>query len=199
MRGLSIAAIICNLFIILNMAFFTVFFFKKDGEWALKNIKRSLKYFTFLSNEFIAIACLLTIIFPQSFTVGIIKYVAMVSVSVTMITVIVFLGPTIGYKVVLTGYELWMHLINPLVAIGIYFGLEKHSLPFPFALLGAAPVVLYGAFYLYKVILVKEEKRWEDFYGFNKGGKWYLSIFIMITSTLLLCVGYYWLKVLIDR
>ena len=50
------------------------------------------------------------------------------------------------------------------------------------------PVVLYGALYLYKVVLVPEESRWEDFYGFNKGGKWRTSFTAMIVGAFLVCV-----------
>ena len=111
--------------------------------------------------------------------------------TVTMLTVLVFLGPTIGYKIVLTGRELWMHLINPLIAIITFTLLERRSLPFVYSLFGMLPVMLYGIMYLYKVLLAKEEKRWDDFYGYNKGGKWYISIILMMIGTFAICIAYY--------
>ena len=43
-------------------------------------------------------------------------------------------------------------------------------------LLGVLPIIAYGILYLNKVLL---EKTWDDFYGFNKGGKWKISVAAM--------------------
>ena len=59
------------------------------------------------------------------------------------------------------------------------------------ALTGVVPVLLYGAVYLYKVVYAPEERRWEDFYGFNKGGKWLISLSAMIVGTLVVCVVFW--------
>ena len=188
----QIIDIVLNLIVIVNMIFFTIMSFKKDGEWKLQNGKRSIKYFTFLSNVHLAIASLLTILFPRSFIVWMLKYTGTAAVTVTMITVLVFLGPAIGYKKVLTGRELWMHLINPLIAIVTFTILERRGLPFVYSLFGILPVILYGILYYYKVLVVKnEEKKWDDFYGYNKGGKWYISIILMLVGTFAICMAYY--------
>ena len=188
----QIIDIVLNLIVFADMVFFTIISFKNDEGWKLKNGKRPLKYFTFLSNVHLAIASLLIIIFPNSFIVWMIKYTGTAAVTVTMITVLVFLGPTIGYKKVLTGRELWMHLINPLIAIVTFTILERRGLPFVYSLFGMIPVVLYGILYCYKVLIVKnEEKKWDDFYGYNKGGKWYISIILMLVGTFAICVAYY--------
>ena len=47
--------------------------------------------------------------------------------------------------------------------------------------------------YLWKVVYCPEEKRWEDFYGFNKDGKWPVSYGIMIAGTLVICLLFYFL------
>ena len=188
----QIIDIVLNLIVIVNMIFFMIMSFKKDGEWKLQNGKRSIKYFTFLSNVLLAIASLLTILFPRSFIVWMLKYTGTAAVTVTMITVLVFLGPAIGYKKVLTGRELWMHLINPLIAIVTFTILERRSLLFVYSLFGMLPVILYGILYYYKVLVVKnEEKKWDDFYGYNKGGKWYISIILMLVGTFAICMAYY--------
>ena len=187
----QIIDIILNLIVFADMVFFTIISFKNDEGWKLKNGKRPLKYFTFLSNVHLAVASLLIVILPNSFIVWMIKYTGTAAVTVTMITVLVFLGPTIGYKKVLTGRELWMHLINPLIAIFTFTILERRSLPFVYSLFGMLPVILYGIMYLYKVLLAKEEKRWDDFYGYNKGGKWYISIILMMIGTFAICMAYY--------
>ena len=187
----QIIDIILNLIVFGDMVFFTIMSFKNDEGWKLKNGKRPLKYFTFQSNVLVAIASLFIIIFPNSFIVWMIKYTGTAAVTVTMLTVLVFLGPTIGYKIVLTGRELWMHLINPLIAIITFCFLERRSLPFVYALFGMLPVILYGILYLYKVMLAKEDKRWDDFYGYNKGGKWYISIILMLIGTFAICMAFY--------
>ena len=50
-------------------------------------------------------------------------------------------------------------------------------LAFGWALLGLVPSLLYGAVY-FDMVVVK--KRWEDFYRFNVGGKWYISVAAML-------------------
>ena len=57
------------------------------------------------------------------------------------------------------------------------------------ALLGVLPVLLYGAVYLYQVIYAPEGKRWDDFYGFNKGGKWPVAFTGMVIGTFLICMA----------
>ncbi len=44
----------------------------------------------------------------------------------------------------------------------------------------------YAVLYLYKVVLAPEGKRWEDFYGFNKGGRWRLSAVLMLSGTFMI-------------
>ena len=187
----QIIDIVLNLTVVADMIYFTIMSFKKDGEWSLKNGKRPLKFFTFLSDVLLAAASLLIIIFPQSFGAGVIKYTATAGVSVTMITVLVFLGPALGYKKVLTGRELWMHLINPLIALITYLFTEDIGFPFWYSLFGMLPVVLYAIMYYYKVMAAKDDKKWDDFYGFNKGGKWYLAAVIMFAGTFAICMALY--------
>ena len=57
------------------------------------------------------------------------------------------------------------------------------------ALWGMLPVLLYGPWYLYKIRFAPEGKRWDDFYGFNKGGKWPISFAMMAIGTFLMCMG----------
>ena len=57
------------------------------------------------------------------------------------------------------------------------------------ALLGLLPVMVYGPWYLYKIQFAPENKRWDDFYGFNKGGKWPISFAMMLVGTFLICMG----------
>jgi len=186
---MRIASIVLNGIIVLDMLIITVLFFQKDGKWAFGNIKRPLKYFTFLSNVLGAVASLLIIIFPNLLPIWILKYVGTVAMTVTFVTVLVFLGPALGYKRVLEKHDFWMHLVNPILALVSFCVFERRPMSVWQALFGMLPVALYGMFYGYKVMLAKEGHRWEDFYGFNKGNKWYLSVILMILGTAIICAG----------
>ncbi len=146
-----------------------------------------LRFFTVLSNLFCAAASLTVAVgwlsgsVPQA--VWILKYVGTAAVTVTLLTVLVFLGPTIGYKKLLTGPDFGLHLLCPVLAILSFALLEKPELAFGTVFLGLLPVLLYGFLYLYKVIAAKT---WEDFYGFNRGGKWPVSFAVMLAGTFLI-------------
>ena len=155
-----------------------------------------LRYFTALSNILCAIAALAVIIgrlcghVPQ--TVLVLKYISTCAVTVTLLTVLAFLGPMIGYKPLLTGPDFWLHLVCPVLAIVSLLAWDKPSLGIGAVLLGALPVAAYGLLYLYKVILAPAEKRWDDFYGFNRGGRWPVS-FVAMTAGALLVSWLLWL------
>ena len=148
-------------------------------------MKVVLRYYTALSNLLCAAACLAVVIarlcgeVPPA--VLILKYVGTAAVAVTFLTVMLFLGPFVyDYKLLLTGPDLWLHLICPVLAIVSLLLWDKPDAPFGIVLLGTLPVLLYGAVYLYRVLLAPPEKRWEDFYGFNRGGRWPLSLVLML-------------------
>ena len=167
--------------------------FRQEGVWSWKNGARALRFFTILSNLFCACACLAVVFclcsgaFPR--WVWILKYIGTAAVTVTLLTVMVFLGPSMGYKNLLTGAGFWYHLVSPLLAIVSFCFLERiYGMSFSLSLLGIAPVLLYGLAYLYKVVLCPEEKRWEDFYGYNKSGKWPISFAAMLAGAFLICL-----------
>ena len=39
------------------------------------------------------------------------------------------------------------------------------------------------------VLRAPADKRWEDFYGFNKGGKWPISLALMLLGSFLICMA----------
>lgn len=153
-----------------------------------------LRYYTTLSNIFSGVAALAVFLFrltgevPQA--VLLLKYSATVTVTVTFLTCMFFLGPFVtGFKVLLTGTELFMHLICPLLALFSYFAWDKPSAPLASVLLGMLPMILYGFLYLNKAVLSPEEKRWPDFYAFNRSGKWPLSFFLMVLGVFLISLA----------
>ena len=182
--------LLCNALIFLITLLATLRFFRKDGTWAFRHGKAAFRYFTFLSNLLCALAALLMCLAPGQTWVWLLKYVGTVAVTVTMLTVFVFLAPALGsLRELLKGSDLFMHLITPLLALLSFCLLEKRGLSFRAALLGLIPVAAYGALYFYKVIVAPEERRWDDFYGFNRGGKWPLSVVAMLGACFALCMA----------
>lgn len=187
------ASIIINAVIFLTTLIIVILYFRKDGAWQFSGGLKAFRYFTVLSNAFCAIAALAMALSQITGTVSrsvvMAKYLGTVSVTVTLLTVFLFLGPSQGgYRDLLHGDNLYMHLIGPVLAILSFCLLEKQRMPFGKALTGLLPVLLYGMVYLYKVVFAPEDRRWEDFYGFNKGGKWPMAYAAMIGGTLVICI-----------
>ena len=154
------------------------------------SVSVTMRFFTVLSNLFCAVSCL-------AFALGrlcgnvpeilyILKYMSTCAVTVTLMTVLVFLGPTVGYKFLLSGPDFWLHLAVPLLAILSYLVWDHIPMNGEAVILGALPVILYGLLYLYKVVVVPPEKGWEDFYGFNRNGKWPVSFTAMMAAGFLI-------------
>ena len=185
-----------NIVIALLTLIIVVSFFRKDGQWVPERGKFALRFFTTLSNLLCAAACLLTALainaggIPE--WIWMLKYIGTAAVTVTMLTVLFFLAPTFGkgaLKVLLSGTDLFMHLITPLLALVSFCVFEKRGMSFGQSLWGMLPVVLYGPVYLYKILYALPEKRWDDFYGFNKQGKWPIAFAGMVVGTFLICMG----------
>ena len=185
-----------NTIIALLTLIIVVSFFRKDGQWVPERGRFALRFFTTLSNMLCAAACLLTALainaggIPE--WIWMLKYIGTAAVTVTMLTVLFFLAPTFGkgaLKVLLSGTDLFMHLITPLLALVSFCVFEKRGMSFGQSLWGMLPVVLYGPVYLYKILFALPEKRWDDFYGFNKQGKWPVAFAGMVLGTFLICMG----------
>lgn len=185
-----------NILIALITLIIVVSFFRKEGQWVPERGKFALRFFTTLSNILCAAACLLTALainaggIPE--WIWMLKYIGTAAVTVTMLTVLFFLAPSFGkgaLKVLLSGTDLFMHLITPLLALVSFCVFEKRGMTFCQSLWGMLPVVLYGPVYLYKILFALPEKRWDDFYGFNKQGKWPVAFAGMVLGTFLICMG----------
>ena len=183
-------ALILNSVIFSTTLVLVVLLFHDGTRWSLKRGIRLFRYFTVQSNAFCAAAALLRCIAPEAHWVWVPKYVGTTAVTVTMMTVLVFLAPAVGSVRKLTrGNDFFMHLATPLAAILCFTVFEKQGLRFGTAMLGMLPVLLYGALYLYKIKYAPEARRWEDFYGFNRNGKWKLSYTAMLVSGFAVCMA----------
>ena len=147
------------------------------------------RYFAVISNVLCAVVSLTVFINCLTGTlppvVSVLKYIGTVAVTITLVTVLVFLGPNIGYKKLLSGPDFFLHLACPVLAIGSYCLWDKTYMGFGKVFLGIVPMLLYGILYLYKAII---SKAWEDFYGFNKTGKWPVSFILMTDGAFLISV-----------
>ena len=184
MESGNLASVVCNALI----AVLTAAAVCRHAKTA--PVKVLLRYFTVLSNLLCAAAALAVVFcrlggsLPEA--VRWLKYAGTASVTVTFLTVVFFLGPTLGYKLMLTGPDLWMHLICPLLALLSYFAWDRPASPFWTVIFALLPMLLYAPLYLYKVLLAPEERRWKDFYGFNRGGRWWLSLTVMVAADFLI-------------
>ena len=196
-----IAAAIINLSVFVIMAFVFYGYRKdQDGNISKENLKFSLVFFTTLSNLLNALLCLFTaaveiILLAKGendlpLYALLLKYIGTSAVTVTLFTVLVFLGPTQGYPKMFAGSAIFVHLILPVLSIGSFILLEtSYRISFAECLLGILPMLFYGIYYLRQVVFKgKENGGWDDFYGFNMNGMWKLSFSAMVVGTFILCV-----------
>ncbi len=167
--------------------------FREDGRWSPARAKRAFRFFTMQSNVLCAISALCVCLFPDADWAYYLKIIGTAGVMVTMLTVLIFLGQVYGYKPLLAGSDLFMHLLTPLMALISLVLFERRGIGFWTSFIGLLPVALYAPLYLYKIKYAPEDKRWEDFYAFNRTGKWWLSYAFMLIGTALICLCLYFL------
>lgn len=157
----------------------------------------SLKFFTVLSNLLLGLASLICVVYLVRYLrsgqivpkwVHLLKYAGTVAVTVTLMTVLLFLGPTMGYAAMFAGVNLWLHGVLPVLGIvGFVFFDTQHALSFKESLVGVAPVVLYGIFYVGNILVngVGTRPYTNDWYGFTMFGMQFLPVVlaIMVVAT----------------
>lgn len=187
-------SILCNAAIAVTTAVLLVLEYRKNGVWDKESIRKGFRFFTVQSNVLSALAALAVCVSYLSgavpYAVWLLKYLGTAAVSVTLVTVLLFLGPAMGgYKDLLSGTSFYYHMVGPLMAIVSFSFAEKRGMPLGTALLGMLPMVLYSILYMKKVVFTSAGKGWPDLYGFNKGGNWKRSMAMMYLGTLLICLG----------
>lgn len=135
---------------------------------------RSLRYFT-LDSNLLAAASAMIAVYYEAFRKGrmpvwasSLKLAGTVSVGVTLLTVAVYLGPRFGFRAMLAGVNLHLHLTVPVLAIVTFCFLEgSGTLPFRHTFLAVIPVLLYAAFYLGNILIngVGSGPGTNDWYG----------------------------------
>lgn len=171
-------------------------FFTNGGEGNMEGIGSTcFRYFTIDSNILMAISCLFWIPYLL-FTFNDRKKISMwirllllsgtVSVTVTFVTVMVFLGPVLGYQAMLTGNNLFLHLINPLLALLLLLIAPDIKLSWKFFPIGVVPVFIYGVIYL---IMVKFKEIWPDFYMIAQGNNLLFTIPVFLIGAAVITFG----------
>lgn len=169
---------------VFNVLFCTVIFWKwtqmirgTDGSFASHGLK-SLKWFTVLSNLLEAAACITWLFLTASEDekrtrlAETIKFIAAVSVALTLVTVLFFLGPLFGYEGMFKGPNLWFHLLVPVIAGLEFMFLNKEEMRKKEKRLATVPMFLYGAVYIGNNMINGIGKRpyTNDWYGFLSWG-----------------------------
>ena len=180
-----------NIIIVVVTAILVFGLFRRDGKWDLGRARNAFRFFTVQSNTLCAISALFLLLYPDAEWTYYLKYIGTCAVTVTMMTVLLFLGPVFGYQYMFKGSDLFMHLLTPLLAIVSLCVFESKGMSPVAACLGLLPVALYAPLYLYKILLAPKEKRWDDFYGFNRNGKWYASYLFMHLGAAIICIVMY--------
>ena len=195
------ASLLCNILVFAVTLLIVILYFRgEDGKGDPAKGRWYLRFFTTLSNIFSAAACAVmaaAVCFSGGgsgsfMTAAVhIKFLATVTVMITLLTVIFFLAPSAGFAAMFQKETFHMHLVGPLLAFLSFCFLEQQVvIGRKWILIGTVPMLLYGALYLYKVVIKGEDNGgWPDFYGFNRNGKWYISIAAMQTANLLICAA----------
>ena len=183
-KAKNLISLLLNLFIVIDMVYCISTFFTKGGQGNMAVASwRAFRYFTIDSNVLCALSCAAAAYFNiRGLKAGelilpswavVFKFAGTVAVTVTFLVVMLFLGPTQGYGIMMEGVNAYMHLYNALAALLGFLVFEK-GFPFPKSRfhLGNLSVIIYGTLYLIMVLILK---LWPDFYGFNTVIKWWIS------------------------
>lgn len=195
--------ILSNVFLTLGV-FASWIYMVCAGEGSLSSTGlHSLRYFTVQSNIFegvvsavLAVRLILGRKMPGKL-LSVFKFIACVEVTLTFLTVMLFLGPIYGHINLLKGANLWMHLIVPVISILEYIFLLGGRLPVKVSFLVEIPILIYSFVYILNMVFngIGTYPDTNDWYGFlNWGIGFGILIFLGICVVafgvgMLLCVS----------
>ena len=195
------AALVMNILIAGFTFGITLSYFLGNTGTLIRSGVESFMFFTTDSNVLSGIAALVMSWFEIQILRGkadsipkaalVFKFVGTAAVTLTFMTVMLFLGPIYGHLLLLSDTSLYTHLGGPLLAFVSFVFLEvDERLSLKTALLGMLPSILYGIVYFIEVMIITAERGgWKDFYAFNANGLWYVSIVAMNTAAFLISLG----------
>ena len=204
MKAKRIFAIVFDLLIISSVVFSAVWMFTSIPAYETNGGLDLLKYFTVQSNFLLGLIALIVLPFDILVLLGkresaptglrIAFLVANTGTTITLLTVLFFLGPTLGYGMMFETYNFFMHLLTPLLGMArvLFFETGDRKLRWQVAAFGIVPLAIYGTIYLINIAVHNGYGRIEyDWYGFGKGG---LGIGILaFVAMILLAFGITWL------
>lgn len=191
----TILSLICNcvIFFVATGIFISYFFVKTK---LIQSGWQSLRFFTTDSNLLTAVAAALVAVCDIQKLRGkrtdiakpfmLLKFMGVISLLLTFCTVMCLLVPVYGAAMQLTGTAVHMHVTAPVLSFVSFVFLEadrKISLAQSF--LGLVPMALYGTVYFLQVLVFEN---WMDFYAFNQGGRWYITVPVITAATCLMCL-----------
>jgi len=190
-----------NVFVVIATIISIISYFNKNGNEPIG--AQCFRYFTILSNIFFALTSIVMSYF--NFKVIIdeekdikwfknLRFASVCGVTLTMMTVFLYLIPITSFKMMLQYTNLFMHLINPLFAVISFLLLEIDEFKWQKSFIGLIPMVVYGTIYFICVVIVK---CWPDFYCFT--GNIIASIILMLTGISVISFGLVLLRKLIQK
>ena len=181
--------LILNLVIVLSTVW-AVNYYYIGGPDALGSVGSGcFRYFTTDSNILVALASTVMLILnaarffkPDARMpkwVSVFKYAGTAAVALTLVTVVLFLGPFAAIKGGLQGYLrmfekniLVLHLTTPMLAIiSLIFFERDNEFSLGDSLIASMPAYVYGVVYFTLVVCLGV---WTDWYNFTLGGKGYM-------------------------
>ena len=195
------------IFVFLATFFMLIGFTIMEEKVVLDSPLDGFKYFTVDSNILMAISSIIFLYYLKTKReipkkIYILKYFATVSVSLTFLTVVLYLAPFSKYSffAFFTNSNFFFHLVVPLLSIITFSCFEKtDKLYFSDTFFGLVPMLIYASFYMTNVFMHLENGKVDskyDLYGFLKNGvdKTILILLIMITATYLICIMIYFMN-----
>ncbi|MBQ7995847.1 MAG: hypothetical protein IJ247_06550 [Bacilli bacterium] len=146
----------------------------------------AFKYFTVDSNALMGLCALVLVPFDILVLLGkkektpkaikVLFHIGLVGVTLTLLTVLFFLGIIYGYQNMFLGANLFMHLLTPVTALirFIFFGNDEGEMQiFPCTIYGTIPMIIYGIVYFINVGVHGGYGDVNyDWYMFGAGGPW---------------------------
>ena len=194
-KAKTVLSLIINGVILLVTTGVMISYFISPGE-LIENGWDSFKFFTTDSNVLAAVGCGAVAVcdilmlkkkinkIPHA---GILlKYMGVIGLMLTFFTVLVLLVPAYGVALEYGGTGFHMHLSAPVAAFLSLVLLDgERNITLAQTPLGLVPVVFYGVFYMMQVVVLCN---WWDFYLFNQGGMWYVTMPVIIALSYGMCL-----------
>ncbi|MBR7045390.1 MAG: hypothetical protein IKI23_06990 [Lachnospiraceae bacterium] len=180
-------------------------FRKGGGKILSRRGLSSLKYYTTLSNLFAGGVSILLVLWillkgasgPVPAVLSLLKYSSAVSVALTFLVVLVFLGPRMGYGLLFAGEQLFLHAIGPLLAI-LTFAASPLLSPFSLkdTFLSVLPALFYALAYAGNLLKngLGDGEKINDWYGFAIWGLRSIPLVIPVVLAAAWCLALALLK-----